>query len=197
MTAATLSSYRPHVRPTAGRGMELEVTGNTPVERIDARARARPPRWLTMSLIALAVLAVDQGTKAIVRAALAPGEGVEAVGPYSIFHVHNPGVAGGGFAGNALPLAVLSTLGVMLLYEFLSLRGGSRVWLALGFGLLVGGGLGNIVDRARLGWVTDFIRNGDHAFNVADLAIFIGGLVVLVGLIAGRLRPSQPTSKGA
>jgi signal peptidase II len=177
--------------------MELEVTGDTPVERTGERAVAAPPRWVTMSLIALAVLAVDQATKAIVRAALAPGEGVDAVGPYTIFHVHNPGVAGGGFAGNALPLALLSILGVMLLYEFLSQRSRSRVLLALGFGLLVGGGLGNLVDRARLGWVTDFIRNGEYAFNVADVAIFSGGLIVLIGLVLGRLRPVHPTSKGA
>src|SRR5918996_4426798 len=109
--------------------MALEVTGETPVER----TVAAPPRWVTMPLIALAVLAVDQATKAMVRAALEPGQGVDAVGPYSIFHVHNPGVAGGGFADNALPLAVLATLGVMLLFEFLSQRTQSRVWLALGF----------------------------------------------------------------
>ena len=172
--------------------MALEVTGETPVERrtdTTVGRTAATPRWVTMSLIALAVLSVDQATKAIVRAALEPGQGVDGVGPYSIFHVTSPGVVGGGLAGNALPLAVLSTTGVMLLFEFLSLRSRARVWLALGFGLLVGGGLGNLVDRARFGWVTDFIRNGDHAFNVADVAIFLGGLIVLAGLVAGRLRP--------
>jgi signal peptidase II len=177
--------------------MGLEVTGETSGQHRAERAAVPLPRWVTMSLIALAVLAIDQTTKAMVRNALAPGEGVDALGPYSIFHVTNPGVAGGGFAGNALPLAVLSTIGVMLLYEFLSVRSRARVWLALGFGLLVGGGLGNLVDRARHGWVTDFIRNGDHAFNVADVAIFVGGLIVLAGLIVGRLRPVHPTSNGA
>jgi signal peptidase II len=167
--------------------MALEVTGETPIERTAERTAL--PRWVTMSVIALAVLAVDQATKTMVRSALEPGQGVDAIGPYSIFHVNNPGVAGGGFAGNALPLAVLATVGVMLLYEFLAVRSRARVWLALGFGLLVGGGLGNLVDRARDGWVTDFIRNGDHAFNVADVAIFAGGIIVLVGLIVGRLRP--------
>jgi signal peptidase II len=175
--------------------MELEVTGETSVRRRDGHAAARFPRWVTMSLIALAVLSVDQATKAMVRAALEPGEGADGFGPYTIFHVHNTGVAGGGLEGNALPLAVLSTMGVMLLYEFLASRSNARLWLALGFGLLVGGGLGNLVDRARLGLVTDFIRNGDHAFNVADVAIFFGGVIVLVGLIVGGLR-RQPTSSG-
>ncbi len=60
----------------------------------------------------------------------------------------------------------------------------ARVSLVVGFGLLVGGGLGNLVDRARLGLVTDFIRSGPNAFNVADIAIFTGGVIVLVWLAA-------------
>jgi signal peptidase II len=130
-----------------------------------------------------------------VRASLDPGEGVHAFGTYSIHHVRNEGVAGGALEGNSLPLAVLSLMVVILLYEFLALRGTARVWLISGFGLLVGGGLGNLVDRARLGSVTDFIRNGEYAFNVADLAIFAGGWIVLIGLTAslarGRFRAAR------
>jgi signal peptidase II len=179
--------------------MALNVAGETSVDRTARRSLVGTPRWMTMSLIALAVLAVDQATKEMVRAALAPGEGVDTFGSYSIQHVQNPGVAGGGFAGNSLPLAVLATLAVMLLYEFLATRSNARIWLALGFGLLVGGGLGNLVDRARLDHVTDFIRNGDHAFNLADVAIFAGGLIILVGLVASLVlrSPRQPTSSGA
>ena len=170
--------------------MALDVTGEAPARRDPRHAS----RWISLSLIAAAVFAIDQATKEIVRTSLAPGEGVEAFGAYSIHHVRNEGVAGGGLAGYALPLAVLSLMGVILLYEFLALRGRARVWLLLGFGLLVGGGLGNLVDRARLGWVTDFIRDGDRAFNVADLAIFAGGWIVLIGMIASLvLRPrAQP-----
>ena len=60
-------------------------------------------------------------------------------------------------------------------------------------------GLGNLVDRARFGFVTDFIRNGPNAFNIADIAIFAGGIIVLVGLVASvlRMRMRQPTSNGA
>jgi signal peptidase II len=178
--------------------MALEVAGEASIEHTAARSRAAS-RWLTMSFIAFAVLAVDQATKEMVRAALEPGQAVPWFGSYSIQHVQNPGVAGGGFAGNALPLAVLATMFVMLVYEFLALRTAARVWLALGFGLLVGGGLGNLVDRARLGLVTDFIRNGDHAFNIADVAIFVGGLIILVGLITSLVlgRAHQATSSGA
>jgi signal peptidase II len=159
-------------------------------------------RWSALSVLALAVVAIDQALKESVRAAFEPGEGVHLFGAYSIQHVQNDGVAGGGLEGSALPLAVLAMLAVLGLYEYLSRRGYPRAALILGFGLLIGGGLGNLVDRARLGLVTDFIRNGPNAFNVADIAIFLGGLIVLVGLVASLRRrrsraDSQPTSSGA
>jgi signal peptidase II len=160
--------------------MAVDVTGETPLRKDPRHAS----RWISLSLVAAAVFAIDQATKEIVRSTFAPGEGVHAFGTYSIQHFRNEGVAGGALEGNALPLAVLSLMAVILLYEFLAMRGTARVWLVLGFGLLVGGGLGNLVDRARLGSVTDFIRNGDRAFNIADMAIFVGGWIVLIGLFA-------------
>jgi signal peptidase II len=174
--------------------------GGTREQAVD---RSRPsPRWIALLAIAAAVVAIDQFTKEAVRVAFDPGEGTHAWGTYWIQHFQNTGVAGGGLQGNALPLAVLSMLAVVLLYEFLAQRSSARLTLALGFGLLVGGGLGNLVDRWRLGLVTDFIRNGERAFNIADVAIFAGGLIVLVALVATLIRilvdaiSTQPTSRG-
>jgi signal peptidase II len=181
--------------------MALEVAGETPVERT---ARREASSWLTMSLLALAVLSVDQALKESVRAVFEPGEGVHLYGSYSIQHVQNTGVAGGGFQGNALPLTVLALMAMVGLYDFLARRGHGRMSLMVGFGLLIGGGLGNLVDRVRLGLVTDFIRNGPNAFNLADVAIFAGGVIVLVALVASyvgmrmrRQSRAQPTSSGA
>ena len=145
-------------------------------------------RWSALSVIALAVLAVDQALKESVRSTFEPGEGTHLFGSYSIHHVQNFGVAGGGFPTRALPLAIVAMIVVLGLYELLARRGHGRASLLIGFGLLVGGGLGNLVDRARLGLVTDFIRNGPNAFNVADIAIFAGGVIVLVALAASLLR---------
>jgi signal peptidase II len=167
-------------------GVALEVTGETPV----GRAAERPtPRWVTLSFVALAIIAIDQALKESVRTTFEPGEGVHLFGSYSIQHVQNPGVAGGGLQGNALPLAVLALMAMFGLYDYLARRGAGRVSLVLGFGLLIGGGLGNALDRARLGLVTDPIRNGPNAFNVADVAIFAGGIIVLVAVISSVLRP--------
>jgi signal peptidase II len=145
-------------------------------------------RWATLSVMALAVVAVDQALKETVRSNFEPGEGMHLFGSYSIQHVQNFGVAGGGFQSRALPLAVLALIVVLALYELLARRSHARVSLLIGFGLLIGGGLGNLVDRARLGLVTDFIRNGPNAFNVADIAIFTGGVIVLVGLATSLVR---------
>jgi signal peptidase II len=169
----------------------LGVTGDTGVARISPNAR----RWTALALLAGAVAAVDQAAKEAVRATFAPGEGAD-FGSYDIYHVQNQGVAGGGFEGNALPLAVLAMMVGIGMYEFLSKRK-DTVLLLLGFGLLVGGGIGNLVDRARHGFVTDYIRDGERAFNLADVAIFAGGLLVFVALLGalwdiGRDRRARP-----
>jgi signal peptidase II len=170
--------------------MELAVAGETPVERTARRTSlgAGAARWLTLSFIAVAVLAIDQALKESVRAAFEPGEGVHLFGDYSIQHIQNNGVAGGGFQGSALPLAVLALMAMVVLYDFLARHAEGRIGLLIGFGLLIGGGLGNLVDRARLGLVTDFIRNGPNAFNVADVAIFVGGITIIVALTASLVR---------
>lgn len=175
----------------------MGVTGEGAVDRSPAAQR-----WLALGAIASAVVAVDQFTKEAVRTSFAPGEGMHAAGELWIQHFQNPGVSGGGLEGRALPLTVLALMGVVLLYEFLAPRSRARLPLAIGFGLLVGGGFGNLVDRWRLGLVTDFIRTGEGAFNVADIAIFAGGMIVL-GVLAVTLARSlvdelaaHPTSRG-
>jgi signal peptidase II len=173
----------------------MAVTG----ELASERSRSTP-RWVALVAVASAVAAIDQFTKEAVRTSFAPGEGEHAFGSYWIQHFQNTGVAGGGLQEVALPLAVISMIGVVLLYDFLAQRSRAHTTLVLGFGLLVGGGLGNLVDRWRLGLVTDFIRNGERAFNVADVAIFAGGVIVLAALVASLARilveRAQPTSSG-
>jgi signal peptidase II len=151
------------------------------------------PRWAVLFLLVLAVATVDQVTKAIVRGTLAPGEEVELLGALSVHHVRNPGIAGGELQGSALPLALVAIAVVAWIHAYLVRTRGFRIWLLVGFGLLLGGGIGNLVDRLRLGWVTDFIRQDERAYNLADVAIFSGGMLVLlvlaVSLLLGRRPP--------
>jgi signal peptidase II len=147
-----------------------------------AAAQAKP-HWTALFLFVLTVAVVDQVTKAVVRASLEPGERAELWGTVSVHHVQNPGIAGGGLEGRALLLAVLALMFVAWIHAYFVRTRGFKSGLLIGFGLLLGGGIGNLVDRVRLGWVTDFIRQEDRAYNLADVAIFSGGLLVLAVLL--------------
>jgi signal peptidase II len=148
-----------------------------------------PPRWLSLVAVGLYVVTLDQLTKDVVRTSLSPGEDLRLAGSISIQPFQNPGIAGGGLAGHAVPMSVLATMAVAALLLFLArVRALGRPVL-VGFGLVIGGGLGNLVDRVRLGYVTDFILHGNNAFNLADVAILVGTMLILVGLAASLLRP--------
>jgi signal peptidase II len=134
--------------------------------------------------IVLAVVAADQATKEIVRTSFGVGESLHLAGSFWIQRVHNAGVAGGGLEGSALPLTILGLTAVMGILGFLAYRRALRPIVLVGFGLLVGGGLGNLADRMRHGYVTDFIVEGDGAFNVADVAVYVGGMIVFIALVA-------------
>ena len=157
------------------------------------------PRWTSLFAAGLAVLAADQATKAIIRSTLAPGQGIDISGPLSIQHLQNPGIAGGGLAGNAVVLALVATAAVVGILGFLAYHGAARPIVLIGFGLLIGGGLSNLLDRLWLGYVTDFLLRSNEVFNLADVAIFLGGVLVLAALVAlipQALSRYQPRSGG-
>jgi signal peptidase II len=165
--------------------------------------QARRTHWVAFAAVAAVALAVDQATKAIVRATLDLGEAVPAVGPFSIHHVRNSGILGGHLQGTAVPIAFASALGLAALVVYVLRRRNPGPLSVIGFGLLLGGGLGNLVDRLRLGYVTDFVdRGAGGAFNLADLAVTLGLVALLVGHLwrarsaETRLEPRPDTQRG-
>jgi signal peptidase II len=94
-------------------------------------------------------------------------------------HVHNSGVAFGAFAGGGLIVVALVTVALAaLLFYFVTHLDKRLIWLPTG--MLLGGSIGNIIDRIRDGWVTDFVKlPAWPAFNVADVSITFGVLVLL------------------
>lgn len=151
--------------------------------------------------IAALVVAVDQGTKAVVLARLLPGVPVPVIeGFLSFTLVMNPGLAFGLLAGMPAPwrwlVAVLSIAALLALARVairLLDEGGWLERLAVGF--VFGGAVGNLVDRARFGAVVDFVDvfyGSFHwwAFNVADSAITVGvGLLIVHMLATPGARP--------
>jgi signal peptidase II len=139
------------------------------------RARA----WGRALAVLVVVVVLDQVTKALVRSGIRVGEEDSVLPGVSLVHVHNSGVAFGAFAGGGLIVVALVTVALAaLLFYFVTHVEKRLIWLPTG--MLLGGSVGNIVDRVRDGWVTDFVKlPAWPAFNVADVSITFGVLVLL------------------
>lgn len=130
------------------------------------------------ALLLAAVVAVDQLCKLLVRSGISPGERDAVFPGVEFVHVRNEGVAFGVLSGRPIVLVVVAVAlaGLVVWFALHSTR--PHVWIPTG--LLLGGALGNIVDRLRDGAVTDFIKVPLWpAFNTADVAITTGVLALL------------------
>ena len=147
--------------------------------------------------VAVAVLALDQLTKALVRGGLEPGERRELIGGVlDLVNVRNSGVAFGFLSGGGTLLVVGTAVALALLVVFFATHTGrALVWLPTG--LLLGGALGNLIDRAREGSVTDFVKIPHWpAFNVADVAITFG-VIALIYVLEGPPRTREERERTA
>lgn len=128
------------------------------------------------------VLAADQAVKSFIRANLAEGEWWPVIGELlRISHVENAGAAFGILQGASTFLLVATVFGVTALSVYLLLLPESSRWYPFALALVLGGASGNLVDRVARGTVTDFIDPAYYpAFNIADSAIFLGVVTLLV-----------------
>jgi signal peptidase II len=134
--------------------------------------------WRAAGALCALVVALDQIAKALVEANLVPGERIALLGPLDLTLAHNSGVAfglasGGGAALIALTVVALIFVGAL----FARSPTRPRMWLATG--LLAGGAIGNLIDRIRVGAVTDYLDLLSWPpFNLADVAITLGVVVL-------------------
>jgi signal peptidase II len=176
----TTSASSTEAGPASGAAAGLPAAG----------AGGRPIWWVFVGLAAT-VLGTDQLTKAWLTSFLAPGESVGVVDDLvRLVHGQNAGGLFGLFQGQALPFAVVSVVVVGLIVAYHG-RSGRNPYLSITLGLLLGGALGNLFDRLRLGYVVDFVDAGIgstrwYTFNVADAAISFAILL----LLAASLWPS-------
>jgi len=144
--------------------------------------------WGGAALVAAAVVALDQLLKALVRGEVEVGERRDLVAFVDLVHVRNRGVAFSALEGQTALVIVVITVALGALAWYFA-RNASRPGLWLPTGLLLGGAVGNLVDRIRLGAVTDFLKLPNWpAFNVADMAITVGVVALLVVVELGDRR---------
>ncbi len=144
--------------------------------------------WMVIQLLALVFL-TDQFTKYLVRQLLQYRSSFPDDGFLRFTHTHNTGSAFGIFQGQNAPLILVSFVGIAILIMIYRSQPQPTNLLRLSIGLQLGGALGNLLDRMRLGHVTDFIDVGSWpVFNLADASI-VTGLVLLAWLF---LKPGGP-----
>lgn len=160
-----------------------------------ASARPDRARWWSFLALAVTVLIVDQATKAwLVSLLPAEGQRLSVVGDLvRLVNSHNSGALFGLFRDQALIFGVLS-LGVVAVIVWYHGNAGRNTLMSVTLGLLLGGALGNLLDRLRLGYVVDFVDLGIgdlrwYTFNVADAAISCSIVLLLLGaLLPDRFR---------
>jgi signal peptidase II len=135
------------------------------------------------------VVALDQATKQLVVSNIDRGRDVNVFFGLDFTNTRNTGVAFGAFQGAGLLVAIMIGISLTLLLGYFAVhRDMPLLWLPVG--LLLGGALGNLADRARDGAVIDFIDPvGWPAFNLADASIVIG-VLMLLWVVEGR--PKRP-----
>jgi signal peptidase II len=142
---------------------------------------------LRVAVLAAGVIALDQLTKALVRDGLARGERRDLLLGIDLVNVRNTGIAFGFLEDGGALLVIGAAVALVALLAFFATHAGRPlVWLPTG--LLLGGAIGNLIDRAREGSVTDFVKFPHFpAFNVADMAITFG-VIALIYVLEGPPR---------
>jgi signal peptidase II len=178
------------------RPVDVRVGSSTdalsPVSTAKRSLAAGPAQWLALAAIALAAVAADQLTKHIVAGNLRLDEGTHVLGPLWIHHVQNSGIAFGLFASATPVVIVLTGIAVAWMLAYFARSGARHPILPVALGLVIGGSLSNLVDRVRLGYVTDFLDlRFWPAFNLADSFIVIGVGLLLAALVAAEREPRR------
>ena len=156
------------------------------------KANRLQDKWrnVVFPLTTLLIATADQLSKIWIRTNLALGQSVPEVGFPRLTHINNTGAAFGLFREQTFPLIIVALVGVaallvyaIILYRRFPILNNRLAWVSLG--LVLGGTVGNLIDRLRSGYVTDFIDFGFWpAFNIADSSIVIGVSILAYPLLS-------------
>jgi len=143
-------------------------------------------------LVLAVVLVLDQLTKWLITSNMAAGESIPAEGFIRLTYVRNTGVAFGLFQDQGIILAIIPFLAVAAMIWLYRSSPMPPILMRAALGLQMGGAIGNLIDRLRLGFVVDFVDVGPWpVFNVADSSIVVGIAVLAWYFGTGRDRPDR------
>jgi signal peptidase II len=161
---------------------------------------------LTPGLISLlvAVVALDQATKILIKRTMTLGQSIPVIGdPIRLTFVENDGIAFGLHVKNAPLFTAFSVVACALIVVYLWKQRREGVWLKTALILILGGAIGNVIDRVAFGKVVDFIDVGFKAvrwpvFNVADSAVVVGmGIMIVLMILEEKSKPPAKADASA
>ena len=158
--------------------------------------------WLILGLgVVVGVIAVDQVSKILVLQYLYEDKVTLIPGVLDLTYVENRGMAFGLLADHRWVFMVFSVLGIGLLAFYL-IRYVKSTWGRIGLSLIIGGGIGNMIDRVAYGFVVDFIDFCAFdfwvwVFNVADAAVCVGAGIFIIEMIVELVAEYKKTNNGS
>ncbi len=144
-------------------------------------------------LLAIIGVFLDQVTKLLITGLLSLNEVINVIdGFFSITYVRNTGAAWGMFSNSTLLLSIISILFLFILIKYIKELPKINFFYVISFGLIIGGIVGNLIDRLLRGYVVDFFRfvilNYNYPiFNVADMLIVIGFIILIINFVRDDL----------
>ncbi len=157
----------------------------------DLQGRRARVAWLAAAGVLVVVVALDQLVKHLVRSSIVPGEERKFLPGVQLVNTRNHGVAFGFLPGDQTLVTILIGIALCFLIAYFARHATvALIWLPTG--MLLGGAIGNILDRLRSGSVTDFIKLplGWPPFNLADASITIG--IIALFLVIDHARHVNP-----
>jgi signal peptidase II len=153
------------------------------------RALAFGGPWLRVVLVLVFVVVADQLSKHAVNASIVQGEERKFLPGVQLVNTRNNGVAFGFLPGSHVGVTILIAVALLVLLGYFALHV-TRPLIWLPTGMLIGGAIGNVVDRIRGGSVTDFVKLplGWPPFNLADASITLGIVVLYLVIDHSRTR---------
>ncbi len=157
-------------------------------------------RDLILGSAVILVVALDQLTKFLVRANMKEGQSIPSDGFFRITYYENSGTIFGLFPNATVVLTVISILAIGFLVYFYRSQHAPTPVMRIAIGILLGGAVGNLIDRLAMGEVTDFVDVGRWPiFNVADASITLGIflLIVMTSLVPSKDKAGEETEQDA
>jgi len=174
----------------------IEDRGRPGASQPASRGRSRrvpvaAAAWMRVALIAIAVIAADQLSKRAVEHSIVRGEERKVLPGIQLVNTRNRGVAFGFLPGSHVAVTILIAVALLALLAYFA-RHAEKPLIWLPTGMLIGGALGNIIDRLKDGAVTDFVKLplGWPPFNLADSSITLG--IVILFLLIDHQRRVEP-----